>query len=238
MPPQHVDGGGGGDGLKTGQAAGLGEAAVGADGERGADLMPAVGCVVAHAAHDLVLLGELADVGAHDQLEGGVAGGLGGEELQELRLGHQRDVGEAAGQAGQVDGDRRAGRQGRLAELAVGQLKQLVREAKLVQDLHDRGVQRVAAEVAVEVAVGFQQHHRHALAGQQQREHRAGRPGTHDAAGGLPHRAQLTRLGCPGARAGRGRLIGRGVHGGLLGAGRCCWQGARPGRGHVAVVWR
>jgi len=123
--PQHVDGGGGDDGLKTGQAAGLGEAAVGAGGERRADLMPAVGRAVAHAADDAVLLHELADVGVHDQLEAGVAGGLGGEEVQELRLGHERDVGEAAGQAGQVDGDRRAGRQGRLAELAVRQLKQL-----------------------------------------------------------------------------------------------------------------
>ena len=40
------------------------------------------------------------------------------------------------------------------------QLQQPVSQAELVQDLHVRGVQRVAAEVAVEVAVGFQQHHR------------------------------------------------------------------------------
>ncbi|HEV8278898.1 MAG TPA: hypothetical protein VGQ26_24825, partial [Streptosporangiaceae bacterium] len=41
--PQHVDRGGGADGLQAGQAADLREAAVGADGERRVELVPAVG---------------------------------------------------------------------------------------------------------------------------------------------------------------------------------------------------
>jgi hypothetical protein len=41
-----------------------------------------------------------------------------------------------------------------------------------------RGMQRIAAEVAVEVGVRFQQSHRDALARQQQRQHRAGPPPT------------------------------------------------------------
>jgi hypothetical protein len=59
--------------------------------------------------------------------------------------------------------------------------------------------------------VGLQQHHRDALAGQQQGEHRPGRAGTDHTAAGLPHAAKLARPGwglrrC-GARAGGVRRI-------------------------------
>jgi hypothetical protein len=48
-------------------------------------------------------------------------------------------------------------------------------------------VHRVAAEVAVEVAVGLEQDDRDPLPRQEQGEHRAGGAGAHDAAGGQAH---------------------------------------------------
>ena len=52
-------------------------------------------------------------------------------------------------------------------------------------------MQGVAAEVPVEVAVGFQQHDGDVLAGQQQGEHGTGGAGTNHAAGRLAHVAHV-----------------------------------------------
>jgi hypothetical protein len=49
-------------------------------------------------------------------------------------------------------------------------------EAQLVEDLHGRGVDRVAAEIAEEIGVLFQHPHRNSGSGEQQPGHHASRP--------------------------------------------------------------
>jgi len=63
----------------------------------------------------------------------------------------------------------------------VAQFEQPIRQTDLVQEFERRGMHGIAAEIAVEILVRFEQRHRHALARQQQREHRAARPGAHHA---------------------------------------------------------
>jgi hypothetical protein len=67
----------------------------------------------------------------------------------------------------------------------VPPLEQALGETELVHQLHGGRVQRVAAEVAVEVLVLLQQHHGDSPPGQQQRQHHPGRPAAHDAARGF-----------------------------------------------------
>jgi hypothetical protein len=52
----------------------------------------------------------------------------------------------------------------------VAQLEQTVGKTQLVHDLHDRRVQRVPAELAVEVGVSLEQRHVDAAPRQQQRQ--------------------------------------------------------------------
>ncbi len=187
--PEHVDWRGGGPWGQASQLAQAGEAPVGGHVQRGADLDLPVGSLVADTAHGAALLDQAVDAGRHDQLEARVAPGLLGNEAEELRLGHHGDVGELRRQrAKQVDGCHSgARRQVQPAHLGVAQLEQALGEPQLIQELQHRGVQGVAAKVALEVGVALQQNDRNALAGEQEREHRAARATPDDAAGRLPH---------------------------------------------------
>jgi len=103
---------------------------------------------------------------------------LVGQEVQQPRLRHEHDVGEPGRQAAKRQ-DRvadAAGRQADLRELRVRQRVQRPRQPHAVEQLQRRGVDRVAAEVAVEVAVRLQQCHVHPLPRQQQGEEHAARP--------------------------------------------------------------
>src|SRR5262249_49007997 len=68
-----------------------------------------------------------------------------------------------------------------LADLLVRTRQELVERPQLVHDLERRRVDRVAAEVAEEVAVLFEHEHVHAGAGQEDAEHHPGRPSARDA---------------------------------------------------------
>ena len=161
---------------------------------RGAqDFVPGVvAAPVADAGDRLPVAHQTLHVGAEDQPEGGIATRLGNQELQELGLGQKSDEGEAGldpAEVGQDDGAL-AGDDLEATRLAVRRLQQAVGQTELIENFQGRGVNGVAAEVAVEVVVGFQQGDGDAPARQQQRQHHAGRAAAHDAAGGalnVPH---------------------------------------------------
>jgi hypothetical protein len=192
--PQYVDRLRGGDGPQAGALPDAGEAPVGPDGEQGPHLVPAVGAAVAHAPHEPVLLDQLAHVGPQHQLEGRGACRLGHEERQEVCLAHDGDEWEARAEAAEFQAGRGLGGDGDRPELPVRHRRQQpVGDADGVQDLQDGRVHRVAAEVAVEVAVGLEQDDADPLAGQEQGEHRAGGARAHDAAGRQAHVAGRRR---------------------------------------------
>ena len=105
---------------------------------------------------------------------------------------------------------------GELADLRVGELEEAFEEAEFVEDFEGGGVDGVAAEVAEEVLVLFEDGDVDAGAGEQEAEHHAGGASADDAEGG-----------------GGGLLLrgGRGAHGGMrlaegegFGCGRGCSQ--------------
>ena len=88
-------------------------------------------------------------------------------------MGEVRD-----GEALAADDRREAG------DLGVGELEEAVEEAELVEELERGGVDGVAAEVAEEVGVLFEDGDGEAGAGEQQAEHDPCRTSADDAAGG------------------------------------------------------
>ncbi len=125
------------------------------------------------------------DLGVHLQAEVRVALRLGHNEVEEVPLGHERDVGEARLEAAEVGhGNGRLGRsEPQSWRLGVLDAEQLLRQAEFVHDFHRRGVDGVPPEVPQEVAVLLQHEHVDPLAGQQQPQHRPRRTAADDAAG-------------------------------------------------------
>lgn len=150
--------------------------------------MPTIGGLVTHPSHDAIVLHQLSNGSAHDQLEGGVPSGFGDQEFQELHLAHQRHVRETPARLAEVDDQRSLPHRGRndAADPGVRDgLEQALGQTDLVQDGHDRRVNGVAAEIAIEIGVGLQQRRGNALPGQQQGQEHARRPAAGDTTGGL-----------------------------------------------------
>ena len=110
-----------------------------------------------------------------------------GDEVEQIPLGHEGDELGVGGKAGEIDyreslvaeGDRQ------FADLAVTKGEEFVEEAQLVEEFERRGVDGVAAEVAEEVLVLFEDGDVDALAGEEEAEHHAGGTSANDAARGL-----------------------------------------------------
>jgi hypothetical protein len=164
-----------------------GMAAVGADHKIGADFQFAVRRCGAHADDTPALLDQAGDLGAHAQVEGGIALPVLGNEIEEIPLRHQRNVFAHRRQMGKVaDGDaRRADLAGQMIDARMRQPEKFLEQAEFMHQLERRRMDGVAAEVAQKVGVLLQ--HRHADAGtrQQKAEHHAGRAAADNAAGGL-----------------------------------------------------
>src|SRR5581483_8949599 len=123
----------------------------------------------ADADDGAVFLDQPLDVGPEDEGEVRVLLRLGGEQFQQPGLRCHQDVRELGPQPVEVgDGDA-AGRgvQGQGADGPVGELVEAVGEAELVEDFEGGRVDGVAAEVAVEGVVGFEQDDGDAAAGEQ-----------------------------------------------------------------------
>ena len=163
-----------------------GVAAVAADGEVRGDGYGAVGCEGLDAGGDAVLLDEGGGLPAHAESEGGEVRGFGGEEVEEVPLRHECDELGLGGEMAEVGYAEllAADEDGELGDARVWEGEEFFEEAELVEEFECGGVDGVAAEVAEEVFVFFEDGDGDALAGEQEAEHDACGASADDAAGG------------------------------------------------------
>jgi hypothetical protein len=205
--PEDVDGDALFDDVEVGGGAGGGVAAIAADGERGVDLGGAVGGGGEDAGDFVLIIAEEAGgFPAHAEVEGGELGGFGGEKVEEVPLGHEGDVLGYGGKVGEVGHEELAATDGdgHSADFGVGELEEAVEQAELVEELEGGGVDGVAAEVAEEVGVFFEDGDGDAGAGEEVGEHDAGGASADDADGGL-HGVEGSRGDLRAANEGRSR---------------------------------
>ncbi len=173
------------DGFETGEMAEKREAAVGADRQCGAEFVQAVRREVAHAANDAVFFHEMVHAGVHHELELRILRGFGGNEFEEAHLRNHQDVGKTSLEAAEIKGAEGAVRKLKCGarNLRVWNPVQLFGEADLVEDFHDRGVNGVAAEFAVEILVLLEESDGNAAASEEKSKDGTARTGADDAAG-------------------------------------------------------
>ena len=139
---------------------------------------------IANADHPLLLPQQLGDLGVHDQLVRRLAPSSLGDKSEEVPLRHQGDVLVASRQPAQI-GDRdltgvELGGQ-RLDVADRRQRVELLSQAELVEHGQGRGMHRVPAEVAEEVAMLLQHRDLNPGTGEQQAQHEARRTPADDA---------------------------------------------------------
>ena len=185
--PEDVDGDAVIVDLEVGDGAGGGVATVAADGEVGVDFDGAVGGFGVGADDAAVLFEEPVTLCSMRSCEAGVLGGVAGEEVEEVPLGHEGDEFGVRGEVREVgDGECfAADGEAMLLNLLVGHGEEVIEEAELVEELLGGGMDGVAAEVAEEVLVLFEDGDVDAGAGEEEAEHHAGGASADDAAGGL-----------------------------------------------------
>src|SRR4051794_1810963 len=113
-------------------------------------------------------------------------GTLRREEIEKIPLRHQRDKAAACRQMAEI-GERDLGIADdavQLADLLVRQREKRIEQAKLVHDLQGRRVDRVAAEIAQEIAVFLEYDDIDPGARQEEARHHPGRTAADDRAGG------------------------------------------------------
>ena len=133
--------------------------------------------------HDAAVPDDVGDLVRAQQGEGrNPPGGLG-QQVQQMPLRHEADVGVRDPEAGEIgEGERAVGEgDGEPFDVAMRQFQQLLPEPEFVEQVQGRGMHGVAAEVAQEVGVLLQQHHPDTLPGQQQGRHQARRSTPGDA---------------------------------------------------------
>ena len=184
--PEDVDGSAEVEDFEAGFFADDGTAAVGADGESGAEFLVAIFGFRADSCDAIIFDDEVGDFCFHAQVELRIGAGFFGDEIQEVPLGHQADEFAVDRQVRKVgDGD------GEIvddcadfAELLVRDAEEIVEEAEFVDELEGGGVDGVAAEVAEEVGVFFEDEDFDAGAGEEEAEDHAGGAAAGDEGGG------------------------------------------------------
>ena len=160
-------------------------AAIASDHKRRMNLHHAVGCLGGDTRDFVAVPDEIRCFGLHEKFEGGIGFCLIAKEIQKIPLRHERDELGARRQMGEI------GEGGlEIAEPAfqgigfvMGPLQEPVIETKLVHDLQRRGMDRIAPEVAQEIAVLFEHGHRYPGARQEIAGHHSGRTAAHHATG-------------------------------------------------------
>src|SRR5262245_37452378 len=106
-----------------------------------------------------------------------------GEKVEKIPLRHKSDKAAASRQVGEIGQSESA-----VADLSVQlvnffmrQLEELVEQAQLVHDFNRRGMNRIAAKVAEEISMFFQNDDVNTGAGKQKAQHHARRAATGDA---------------------------------------------------------
>ncbi len=193
--PEHVDRYALFEERKVSGLAGEGMASIAADGECGRNLDGAIGCTGHNACGDAIGLNQAGCFPAHAKREGGKFRPFGGEEGQEIPLRHQGDVlrvGWKMGKVGHRDVEVTEPA-GHMRNLGVADGKQLIQKTKLVKKLERRGMNGIAAKVAKEVLVFFEDRNGDAFPGEQKAQHDSGGAAADDAARGLCGGCYLSR---------------------------------------------
>ena len=184
--PEDVDGCAEIDDFEAGFGAHDGMAAVGADGERRAEFAIAIASFGADAYYTAIFNEQIGDFRLHVQMELGIGFGFFGDEIQEIPLGHEADEFAVHGEMGKV-----AHRDGEIVDGGADSQKLLMRdaqeifeEAEFVHEFEGGRVNGVAAEIAEEVGVFFEDEDFDAGAGEKEAEHHAGGATSCNAAGG------------------------------------------------------
>jgi hypothetical protein len=184
--PEDVDGGAEVEDLEACFFADDGTAAVGSDGESGAEFLLAIFGFRTDSCDAIIFDDETGDFRFHEQVELRIASGLFGDEIEEVPLGHEADEFTVDGQVRKVgDGDGEIVDDGAdFAELLVRDAEEIVEEAEFVDELKSGGVDGVAAEVAEEVGVFFEDEDFDTGASEEEGEDHAGGAASGDEAGG------------------------------------------------------
>src|SRR5215469_10378767 len=183
--PEDIHWRGGLDRFKASEPADEGKAPIGTNRQFGTKLVfHAIVAEIAYADDRSVFLYQALHLGVHHQFELWILRGLASDEFQKANLGNHRNVGKARFEAAEIEGTKRTVRKLKrgAGDFAVGNLQQFLRQANLVEDFQDGGMNRVAAKIPVEILVHFQQSHRNASARQEKSKHGAGGSTAHDAA--------------------------------------------------------
>ncbi len=161
---------------------GHGVAAIRADDEVRARDAFAIGCFHAHPNDTLVLDHQIGNFMLHMERERREFPGMTGEEIQEIPLRHEGDELAAGGQVREIrhrhhvpvhDG-------AQLAQFLVRQLEKFLQQPELMHEFERGRMNRVAAEIAVEIGVLLEHRHVHAGAGQQIAAHHSRRTAAHN----------------------------------------------------------
>jgi len=184
--PQHIKGRAQIFDFQAGLVAQGGMAAVGGDGQPGLDLHITLRAIGQDSADAITLCDQILGLGFHQKMKVGQLLCFCRQEIQKVPLRHQGDEFAGRGQAGEI-----ADREMVVAKIQAGgsdrgiwQLEEVLQQPQLMHDLKGRGVHRVAAEIAQEVPVLFQNRHIHPGAGQKKAAHHAGRAAARDHACG------------------------------------------------------
>ena len=194
--PEHVDGSAEVDDFEAGFGAHDGMAAVGAYGQRRAEFAIAIASFGADACYTVIFDEQIGDFRLHVQVKLRIGLGFFGDEIQEIPLGHEADEFAVHGEMGKVaDGDGEVvDGGGDLQKLLMGDAQKVFEKAEFVHQFEGGRVNGVAAEIAEEVGMFFEDEDFDAGAGEKKTEHDAGGAATHDAAGGCCG----WRIGCLG----------------------------------------
>ena len=120
----------------------------------------------------------------HPELKAGKSLGVIGKKVQKIPLRHQRDELARGRQVAKVSGLHReiAYPAAHRTQLLVRQLEKIVQQPQLVHYFQRGWMHGVAAKIAEEVGVLFQDDNFHSGTRQQVPQHYTGRPATHNAA--------------------------------------------------------
>jgi hypothetical protein len=127
------------------------------------------------------------DSSTHANTERVERAGTINDEFQKLTLRHHRDIGETAAGVSKIDDllSHAVGGEPQRLHFRVWQFQQFFGKSHFVQEFHDSRMNRVAAKVAIEIVVSFQQQHADALLSQQVGRNDSRGPRADDAACGV-----------------------------------------------------
>src|SRR5438552_9888664 len=143
----------------------------------------------AHADYTRILHQQIDDFGFHVQLEFRKMFGVTGEKIKKIPLGHERDEFATRGKFSEISDwhDLAINHTSQLAHFLMRLFQELVEHPELMHQLERRWMNGVAAKIAVEISVFFENSDGHASSCEQITSHHTCRPAARDHAACLQY---------------------------------------------------